>query len=73
MEDKNNFMRYLIITKSELNKFPILSSCKEFFWMPINNKLSGEYYLQLKAQSDLNKYGINYTIGEVEIKQDNLE
>ena len=32
----------------------------------------GVHWLQLEAQSDLNNAGIEYTIGEIEIKQEEI-
>lgn len=61
-------MRVLIIT--DLSKFPLLNSKGDSFWMPTNNTVRGDYWLQLEAQSDLNNAGVEYTIGEIEIKQE---
>lgn len=63
-------MKTLII--KEVSKFPIRCSIAGY-WMPLNNTVSGDYWLQLEAQSDLDKHGIKYTIGEVEIKQEETE
>lgn len=63
-------MTVLII--QNVSKFPINNSnCG--VWQPTNNTVSGEYWLQLEAEQDLIDNGISYTIGDVEIKQDNLE
>ena len=66
-------MKVIIIEKLELDKFPIWNATHDSQWMPLNNTVSEEYWLQLEAQNDLDKYGINYTIGEVEIKQEETE
>lgn len=60
----------LIIPQLEISKFPIWNKTHDSQWIPLNNTVSGEYWLQLEAQSDLDKHGIKYTIGEVEIKQE---
>jgi hypothetical protein len=39
-------------------------------WIPTNNTVSGVYWLQLEAEQDCINNGIEYTIGEVEIKQE---
>lgn len=57
----------LLIPNSEISKFPI--KYKGGQWNPTNNTVSGDYWLQLEAQSDLDKASIKYTIGEVQIKQ----
>jgi len=62
-------MTVLII--SDLEKFPLQISSSEY-WIPSNNTVSGDYWLKLEAQNDLDKSGINYTIGEIEIKQEDL-
>jgi len=64
-------MQALII--KDVSKFPLLSNSKEFFWKPDNNTVSGDYWLQLEAEQDLIDNGINYTIGEIEIKQEEIE
>lgn len=61
-------MTVLIIT--DLDKFPLLNSKGDSYWQPLNNTVSGDYWLQLEAQSELDKHKIKYTIKEVEIKQD---
>lgn len=66
-------MKVIIIPNSELKKFPILNIIGDSKWNPTNNTVIGEYWLQLEAEQDLIDNGISYTIGEVEIKQDNLE
>jgi len=65
-------MRVLIISKSDLNKFPIWYSDSGYYEPP-NNTVNGEYYLQLEAEQYLIDNGISYTIGEVEIKQEEIE
>jgi len=62
----------LIIPQSELIKFPIWNHTHDSQWIPSNNTVSGDYWLKLEAQNDLDKSGINYTIGEIEIKQEDL-
>ena len=54
------------------SKFPIINN-NGGYWNPDNNTVSGDYWLQLEAEQDLIDNGIEYTIGKVEIKQDNLE
>lgn len=63
-------MTALIIPTAEINKFPL--PYKGGQWTPLNNTVNGDYWLKLEAQFDLDKAGIEYTIGEVEIKQDEL-
>lgn len=63
-------MTALIISQSEVSNFPIWNAAKDSQWMPLNDTVSGEYWLQLEAQNDLDNAGIEYTIGEVEIKQE---
>lgn len=62
-------MTALII--NDLSKFPLLNSEGDSFWNPIKDA-NGKYFLQntLDAKKDLDKEGIEYTIGEVEIKQE---
>lgn len=60
-------MNALIIT--DLSEFPLLNSKGDSLWNPIKDA-NGNYFLQLEAKSDLDKAGIEYTIGEVEIKED---
>ena len=64
-------MTALIIT--DLDKFPLLNSKGDSFWQPLNNTVSGDYWLQLEAQADLDNAGVEYTIGEIEIKQEETE
>lgn len=59
----------LIIPNLELHKFPIPCS-NGGYWNPTNNTVSNVYWLQLEAQSELDKHKIKYTIKEVEIKKD---
>jgi hypothetical protein len=63
----------LIIPNIELSKFPIWNTTKDSQWIPLNNTVNSKYWLQLEAEQDLIDNGIEYTIGQVEIKQDNLE
>lgn len=65
-------MRVLIISKSDLNKFPLWYSDSGYY-EPSNNTISGDYWLQLEAEQDLIDNGIEYTIGEIEIKQENIQ
>jgi len=60
-------MEVLII--KDVSKFPIKNS-NGGVWQPLNNTVSGEYWLQLEAEQDLIDNGIEYTIGEIEIKQE---
>jgi len=55
----------------DISKFPIKSTLGGI-WQPTNNTISGDYWLQLEAQSDLDKAGIEYKIGEVEIKVEEI-
>ena len=64
-------MKALII--KDVSKFPLLSNSKEFFWQPLNNTVSGDYWLQLDAEQDFIENGIEYTIGQIEIKQVEIE
>jgi len=60
-------MQVLII--QNIKQFPIKNS-NGGEWLPLNNTVSGDYWLQLEAEQDLIKNGVEYTIGEVEIKQE---
>ena len=62
----------IVLIIQDVLKFPI-NNLSGGIWQPLNNTVSGEYWLQLEAEQDLIDNGISYTIGEVEIKQDNLE
>jgi hypothetical protein len=62
-------MKALII--KDVSKFPIKATLGGV-WQPTNNTISGDYWLQLEAQSDLDKAGIEYKIGEVEIKVEEI-
>ena len=64
-------MTALII--KDISKFPLLNANKDSYWQPTNNTVSGEYWLQLEAEQDLIDNGIEYTIGEIEIKQEEIE
>jgi len=64
-------MQALIII--DISKFPILNKKGDSFWKPSNNTISGVYWLQLDAEQDLIDNGIEYTIGQIEIKQEELE
>jgi hypothetical protein len=61
----------IVLIIQDVLKFPINNSSGGI-WQPTNNTVSGVYWLQLEAEQDLIDNGIDYTIGEVEIKQDNL-
>jgi len=61
-------MTSLIIPTNQIKNFPIKYNGGQ--WDPLNNTVSGEYWLQLEAEQDLIDNGIEYTIGEIEIKQD---
>ena len=63
-------MKALII--QDVSKFPINNSSGGV-WQPLNNTVSGDYWLQLDAEQDLIENGIEYTIGEIEIKQEEIE
>ena len=62
----------LIFTQEELNQFPIDADAGGI-WKPVNNTVNGVYWLQLEAEQYLIDNGISYTIGEVEIKQENIQ
>ena len=64
-------MKALIII--DISKFPILNKEGDSFWKPSNNTISGDYWLQLEAEQDLIDNGIEYTIDEIEIKQENIQ
>lgn len=64
-------MNALIIPNSELNKFPIDATLGGI-WQPLNNTVSGVYWLQLEAEQDCIDNDIEYTIGEIEIKQEEV-
>ena len=64
-------MKALII--QDISKFPILNKEGDSFWKPSNNTISGVYWLQLDAEQDLIDNGIEYTIGEVKIKKENIQ
>ena len=63
-------MKALII--QDVSKFPINNSSGGV-WQPLNNTVSGVYWLQLDAEQDLINNGVDYTIGEIEIKQEEIE
>jgi len=63
-------MEALII--QDVSKFPINNSSGGV-WQPLNNTVSGVYWLQLDAEQDLINNGIEYTIGQIEIKQEEIE
>jgi len=63
-------MKVLII--KDVSKFPIINSSGGI-WQPLNNTISGVYWLQLEAEQDLIDNGIEYTIGQIEIKQEEIE
>jgi len=65
-------MKALIFSESEAQKFPILN-LSGGIWQALNNTVSGVYWLQLEAEQDLIDNGIEYTIGEIEIKQEEIE
>ena len=63
-------MKALII--QDVSKFPINNSSGGV-WQPLNNTVSGDYWLQLDAEQDFIENGIEYTIGQIEIKQEEIE
>jgi hypothetical protein len=63
-------MKALII--KDVSKFPIKNSSGGE-WQPLNNTVSGDYWLQLDAEQDFIENGIEYTIGQIEIKQEEIE
>lgn len=63
-------MKALII--QDVSNFPIINSSGGV-WQPLNNTISGVYWLQFDAEQDLIENGIEYTIGEIEIKQEEIE
>ena len=58
-------MKVLKITS--IDNFPIENS-NVGVWQPINNTVSGEYWIKLEAEQDLIKNNISYEVGDVEIK-----
>jgi len=64
-------MKALII--QDISKFPILNKEGDSYWQALNNTVSGVYWLQLDAEQDLINNGIEYTIGQIEIKQEEIE
>jgi len=58
-------MRVLKITNTD--SFPIENS-NGGVWQPMNNTVSGEYWLKLGSEQDLIKNKISYEVKEVEIK-----
>lgn len=65
-------MTALKIPNTELKKFPLLNGKGDGYWQALNNTVSGDYWLQLEAQADLDNAGIEYTIGEIEIKKEDI-
>ena len=65
-------MKALIISNKDINKFPLAYS-DSGYWIPLNNTVSGDYWLQLDAEQDFIENGIEYTIGQIEIKQEESE
>lgn len=63
-------MIVLIIT--DLDKFPLRNSEKDSKWQPLNNTVSGVYWLSIEAKNDLDINSIEYTEGEIEIKKEEL-
>ena len=61
----------LIFTEEELNQFPIDADAGGI-WNPTNNTVSGVYWLQLEARAELESKGIQFTVGEVEIIQEEI-
>jgi subtilase family serine protease len=57
----------------DVSQFPILSGEGDFYWNPTNNTVSGVYWLQLEAQTDLDNAASAYTIGEIEIVEPVIE
>ena len=61
----------LIFTQEELNQFPIDADAGGI-WNPTNNTVSGVYWLQLEARAELESKGIQFTVGEVKIIQEEI-
>jgi hypothetical protein len=61
------------INKSDLDKFPILNKNGDSFWNPVLETVDGFMFLNIIAEQDLIDNGIEYTIGEIEIKQEETE
>ena len=59
----------LIFTEEELNQFPIDADAGGM-WSPVTN--NGVYFLQLEAKEELESKGIQFTVGEVEIIQEEI-
>ena len=61
------------INKSDLDKFPILNHNGDSYWNPVLETVGDFMFLNIIAEQDLIDNGIEYTIGEVEIKQEETE
>jgi len=59
----------LIFTEEQLNQFPIEADAGGI-WMPVSN--NGVYYLQMEAMTELEAKGIDFTVGEVEIIEEEI-
>jgi len=62
----------LKIKKEDLDKFPLKSSCGRFYWNPVLTTTDGYFFLNKSAKSDLDKAGIEYKKGEVQIKVEEI-
>lgn len=56
----------LTFTEEQLNQFPIKTNSGGI-WMPVQN--NGVYFLQIEARAELETKGIEFTIKEIEIIQ----
>ena len=61
------------INKSDLDKFPILNHNGDSYWNPVLETVGDFMFLNIIAEQDLIDNGIEYTIGKVEIKQEETE
>jgi len=59
----------LIFTEEQLNQFPIDADAGGI-WKPVSNGVV--YYLQLEARTELEAKGIYFTVGEVEIIEEEI-
>ena len=58
------------INKSYLDKFPLITHNGDYCWNPVLETVDGFMFLNVSSEQDLIDNGIEYTIGEIEIKQE---
>ena len=61
----------LIFTEEQFKQFPIYADAGGI-WSPTNNTVGGVYWLQLEAKEELESKGIQFTVGEVEIIEEEI-